>query len=545
MHSSIVRNALAGPRHDRRALPLIAVAASLVVAVPLAAATADATSATPIAAIDLVGHGYGPGFGMGQWGDFGDAVRYHETYAQILSHFYGGTVASSLEGSGLGANPTISVVILENVKPDGMAGYDPVVTSPSAFTVTGAGSIPPTTTTSATAPTVTTSSTTTSSTTPTTTSLPTTTSSTTAMTAPATPPTTRPASSPTSLALPSSTTSTSTTSTTSATTAPSSTTTTTVPAEGLAVPAGMAVDLRLTRAGTWSVYESTSCATARASAGRSVPVATGLVDPTIRPASASADAPPVSLLTLCRHDGIDEVVRGDVEAYDWSGHERTLNLLPLQSYLDGVVPAEESPAWGSAGAVQGAPQGRAWGFQALEAQAVASRSYAAAYLEAGGWEGYASICDTVCEAYVGENFESSMTDAAVVATFGVVRVDRSTGDVALTSYSASSGGWTALSAFPAVPDPGDACVVAGNPLECNPNHTWQLTFPSPLVSRRIPGIGPLVGVTVLARNQRGSLGGRVESIVVTGTKSSTTLTGWEFATALGLPSDWFAVTSAT
>lgn len=305
----------------------------------------------------------------------------------------------------------------------------------------------------------------------------------------------------------------------------------------------MAVDLRLTSAGTWDVYESTSCTSARATAGRSVPIATGLIDPSVHPASASPNAPPASLLTLCLHDGVDEVVRGDVEAYDRSGYERTLNVLPLQSYLDGVVPAEESPLWGSAGAAPGAPQGHPWGFQALEAQAIASRSYAVAYLEAGGWEGYASICDTVCEAYVGENFESPLTDAAVTDTSGAVRVERSSGQVALTSYSASSGGWTARSTFPAVRDLGDACVVAGNPLECNPNHIWHFSVSASVVRRRFRGLGRLVGITVVARNRRGSLGGRVEDIVVSGMRSSKTVTGWEFAAALGLPSDWFAIKS--
>ncbi len=305
----------------------------------------------------------------------------------------------------------------------------------------------------------------------------------------------------------------------------------------------MAIDLRLTPAGTWNVYESNSCTAARAIAGQKKPIATGLVDPTIHPSNASPNAPAASLLTLCRHDGIDEVVRGEVEAYDWSGYERTLNVLPLQSYLDGVVPAEESPAWGSAGAVSGAPQGHAWGFQALEAQAVASRSYVAAYLEAGGWQGYASICDTACEAYVGENFESALTNAAVAATNGVVRVESSTGGVALTPYSASSGGWTARSAFPAVPDLGDSCVVAGDPLECNPDHTWHVTVSATVVSRRFRRIGRLVGITVQARNCRGSFGGRVEDIVLSGTRSTVTVTGLSFAAALGLPSDWFAITS--
>jgi peptidoglycan hydrolase-like amidase len=107
-------------------------------------------------------------------------------------------------------------------------------------------------------------------------------------------------------------------------------------------------------------------------------VATGLVNPTVSPGVPVAGGSP-ALLTLCRHDGVDEPLEGDIEAYDRSGFERTLNLVSMQNYLDGVVPAEESASWGHDGGSTGAPQGEDWGFQALEAQAVAARSYALAY----------------------------------------------------------------------------------------------------------------------------------------------------------------------
>ena len=49
----------------------------------------------------LVGHGYGHGIGMGQWGSLGyalgdDAGAGNFTYEQILSHFYGGTTLETL-----------------------------------------------------------------------------------------------------------------------------------------------------------------------------------------------------------------------------------------------------------------------------------------------------------------------------------------------------------------------------------------------------------------------------------------------------------------
>src|SRR5579863_1163939 len=139
-------------------------------AVPVSSAAVVAAG-PPITSVTFVGHGFGPGIGMGQWGAFGYAVRYHLSYEQILDHFYGNTKTATLSGSPIRPNAAISVVILENVNAKGTTGYDPVVTSPSTFTVLNGAVTPPTTTTTS-ATTSTTSSTTTSSTSTTTTTVP-------------------------------------------------------------------------------------------------------------------------------------------------------------------------------------------------------------------------------------------------------------------------------------------------------------------------------------------------------------------------------------
>ena len=58
-------------------------------------------AAQPVTSITLVGHGYGHGIGMGQWGSLGyalgdDAGAGNFTYQQILTYFYGGTTLSTL-----------------------------------------------------------------------------------------------------------------------------------------------------------------------------------------------------------------------------------------------------------------------------------------------------------------------------------------------------------------------------------------------------------------------------------------------------------------
>jgi len=109
--------------------------------------------------------------------------------------------------------------------------------------------------------------------------------------------------------------------------------------------------------------------------------------------------------------------------------------------------------------------------------------------------------------------------------------------VALTQFSSSTGGYTAGGVFPAVPDAGDATVS-------NPNHTWAQTVPSSAIeSAFAPGRGALTAVNVTSRNGLGDLGGRVLSLELVFTGGTATTTGNAFAAAVGLRSNWFAVTA--
>ena len=80
-----------------------------------------------------------------------------------------------------------------------------------------------------------------------------------------------------------------------------------------------------------------------------------------------------------------------------SAQARTVNVLPLEDYIVGVVPNESPAYWGQIGSA--GPDGYPWGFQSLEAQAVAARSYVMAAL--GSYGGYADTCDLSCQTYRG------------------------------------------------------------------------------------------------------------------------------------------------
>ena len=97
---------------------------------------AGPAAAYPYADVNLTGHGYGSGAGMGQWGALGYALQ-GLSYQQILSTYYG-TLSAGGETSVGGlpngwndATTPVTVAMTEN------AGDDVIVTSASSFLVDG------------------------------------------------------------------------------------------------------------------------------------------------------------------------------------------------------------------------------------------------------------------------------------------------------------------------------------------------------------------------------------------------------------------------
>ena len=172
---------------------------------------------------------------------------------------------------------------------------------------------------------------------------------------------------------------------------------------------------------------------------------------------------PASLLGVCGSTGNVVHYRGTIFAANGSvGENRTVNDVPVEQYLRGVVPRESPASWGdTAGGL---------GINALRAQSVAARSYSLAQ----GRYTYAKTCDTQsCQVYGGSASrnsakgtlairEDSRTDRAIVDTALTIRVrpDKPTVPV-VTEFSSSNGARNAGVYFPAVDDPGDS--ADGNP----------------------------------------------------------------------------------
>jgi stage II sporulation protein D len=185
------------------------------------------------------------------------------------------------------------------------------------------------------------------------------------------------------------------------------------------------------------------------------------------------------------------------------GRLSVVNALPLDTYLRGVVPSESPSKWPTA---------------ALQAQAVAARSYAIAELNPASW--YDLLPSTSDQVYGGIRAETPHSDHAVYSTLGQVLMWN--GQVARTYYSSSSGGrteavqdaWPGTAPIPylrSVPDPYDVY---------SPHHDWgpyqmsgamlagRLGLGSPVESVRIEQDGSARALSVEFKLASGSVAHR-------------------------------------
>ncbi|GAB7006054.1 hypothetical protein JCM18899A_35270 [Nocardioides sp. AN3] len=199
----------------------------------------------------------------------------------------------------------------------------------------------------------------------------------------------------------------------------------------------------------------------------------------------------------------------------------TVNVLGLEDYVRGVVAREMPSSWSAA---------------ALQAQAVAARTYAA-YERAHAPTGrpYQTCDSTACQVYGGVGAQTRATDAAVAATAGQTLTYA--GKPAFTQFSSSDGGWTVRGSIAyqaAKADPYDAW--AGNHV-----HDWTVKVAATKIQAAWPAIGTLTGVQVLSRDGNGDWGGRINTLRLTGSKGSMTVDGTDFRMRLGLRSTWFKI----
>ncbi|HET9723190.1 MAG TPA: SpoIID/LytB domain-containing protein [Actinomycetota bacterium] len=217
--------------------------------------------------------------------------------------------------------------------------------------------------------------------------------------------------------------------------------------------------------------------------------------------------------------GLDgRLYRGKLELVPQGGFLRVVNVLPLESYLQGVVAGEMPFGW---------PE------EALKAQAVAARSYAIASLLKG--KPYDLYSDVRSQVYLGVGGEKPSTTKAVTDTAGQVVLYG--GKVATTYYFSSSGGKTASAAdvfgfgvpyLVSRPDPWDKASPY--------NHWGPVLLGARTVQAKLGADARVIDATGMATPS-----GRLRSLTLETATGSEQVPASVMRTTLGLRSTWVTI----
>ncbi|NEP15909.1 MAG: SpoIID/LytB domain-containing protein [Leptolyngbya sp. SIO4C1] len=215
----------------------------------------------------------------------------------------------------------------------------------------------------------------------------------------------------------------------------------------------------------------------------------------------------------------DRWYRGRVLVVPSEAGLMAINYVDLEHYLYSVVGSEMPSSW---------PQA------ALQAQAVAARSYALYHRDRATGRLYDMGGTQAWQVYRGLSGEAPSTISAVQATAGQVLTYG--GRIIEAVFHSSSGGYTEnseevwSSAVPYLKSVEDFDQDA-------PVYRWQAVFSIEDISARLPGIGQVQELKIIER----SASGRVKYIEVIGDEGGQMLKGSELRRALGLRSTKFEV----
>jgi len=223
----------------------------------------------------------------------------------------------------------------------------------------------------------------------------------------------------------------------------------------------------------------------------------------------SAGLPVGSWIQLTPQEGVvsyeDASYRGALRLEAVDGSIRVINILDLEAYLRGVVPAEMQANWP---------------MEALKAQAVAARSYTIYNLAPD--EPYDICATTDCQVYRGIAGEHPRSNEAVAATEG--RIMTWGGEVVRAHYHADSGGTTASSAevwgynLPYLQPRNDQGVSS-------PHRGWSARLSPNALARALQNEGRSVGTPSELSILEWSASGRAYRAAVRGSAGSVTLSG--------------------
>ncbi len=237
------------------------------------------------------------------------------------------------------------------------------------------------------------------------------------------------------------------------------------------------------------------------------------------PLRISRRGAPVQLLGKAGTGVADGSYRGSLVLHRARGGLMVVNSLPLDDYVQGVVPGEMPANWHP---------------EALKSQAVAARSYALASPPRSKL--YDHLPDTRSQVYLGVSGERPESSAAVRATRRQVLTYRGRPIVAF--FFSTSGGRTENAENSFVDSgPQPYLVSVRDPYDrISPRHRSELRLSGRAMARRLRGRfeGHLVGVRVTKRG----VSPRIVRARIVGTRGSGPIDGGKLRTLLGLPDTW-------
>jgi hypothetical protein len=226
---------------------------------------------------------------------------------------------------------------------------------------------------------------------------------------------------------------------------------------------------------------------------------------TALPLQADFNNVSTSVVRLARSDGQFNDYRGVLGGYNNGGGVWAINRVSLDQYTQGVVPRESPASWRAA---------------ALQAQAIAARTYGRNAVESHTGSAY-DICDTTsCQVYGGlarlsaggtRLFgEEPSTNAATAATAN--QVLRYNGATIFAQFSASNGGWTSYGGYPYLPHKADPY---DNAASGDPYLNWTQSVSVSSIASSF-GLSRATRIEITQREGGGMWGGRVLQAYVDG-----------------------------
>lgn len=199
-----------------------------------------------------------------------------------------------------------------------------------------------------------------------------------------------------------------------------------------------------------------------------------------------------------------ERYRGVVRLVAAGNDVQIINIVPIESYLRGVVPSEMQALWP---------------MEALKAQAVAARTYTLVNIDP---QSTYDICATdACQEYHGVNAEHPNSDAAIRATQGLILSYG--GTLVRSYYHADSGGQSATASE--VWGMADFPYLISQPdyIQDSPHSSWTVNLNPSQAGALLRRYGYDVGIVQDTQVLAVSMSGRVAQMEFSGSNGSVVL----------------------